>query len=61
MTFEVILYFITRMKTSIRYAKENDRERRERKKGRSRDIEREGDIKERELVYNIITQKMWEL
>ena len=38
----------TRTKTSIRYAKENDREkregRRERKKGRRRDIEREGEI-----------------
>ena len=30
----------TRTKTSIRYAKENDREKRERKKGRRRDIER---------------------
>ena len=36
------------MKTSIRYAKENDREKRERKKGRRRDIEREGEIRERE-------------
>jgi hypothetical protein len=37
------------MKTSIRYAKENDREKRERrrKKGRRRDIEREGEIRER--------------
>ena len=33
-------------KTSIRYAKENDREKRERKKGRRRDIEREGEIRE---------------
>ena len=32
---------------SIRYAKENDREKRERKKGTRRDIEREGE-KERE-------------
>ena len=38
----------TRTKTSIRYAKENDREKRERKKGRRRDIEREGEIRERE-------------
>ena len=54
----------TRMKTSIRYAKENDREKRqrrrererkkgrrryiERKKGRRRYIEREGEMKERE-------------
>ena len=36
----------TRTKTSIRYAKENDREKRERKKGRRRDIEREGEIRE---------------
>ena len=36
---------ITRMKTSIRYAKENDRDKRERKKGRRRDIEREGEIR----------------
>ena len=33
---------------SIRYAKENGREKRERKKGRRRDIEREGEIRERE-------------
>ena len=38
----------TRTKTSIRYAKENDREKRERKKGRRRYIEREGEIGERE-------------
>ena len=38
--------FIT--KTSIRYAKENDREKRERKKGRRKDIEREGK-REREM------------
>jgi hypothetical protein len=39
----------TRTKTSIRYAKENDRENlREREKVRRRDIEREGDIRERE-------------
>ena len=37
---------ITRTKTSIIYAKENDREKRERKEGRRRDIEREGDIRE---------------
>ena len=35
------IVYITRTKTSIRYAKENDREKRERKKGRRRDIERE--------------------
>ena len=41
--------YITRTKTSIRYAKENDREKRKRrKKGRRRDIEREGEIRERE-------------
>jgi hypothetical protein len=44
--------FQTRTKTSIRYAKEIDREKREkereRKKGRRRDIEREGEIRERE-------------
>ena len=34
--------FLTRTKTSIRYAKEN----RERKKGRRGDIEREGEIRE---------------
>ena len=33
----------TRMKTSIRYAKENDKEKREREKGRRKDIEREGE------------------
>ena len=38
----------TRTKTSIRYAKENDGEKRERKTGRKRDIEREGEIRERE-------------
>ena len=36
----------TRTKTSIRYAKENDREKRESKKGTRRDIEREGEIRE---------------
>ena len=36
---------LTRTKTSIRYAKENDRYKRERKKGRRRDIEREGERK----------------
>ena len=41
-----IEYSETRTKTSIRYAKENDREKRERKKGRRRDIEREGEIRE---------------
>ena len=40
----------TRTKTSIRYAKRNDREKeRERKKGRRRYIEREGEIREREV------------
>ena len=34
----------TRTKTSIRYAKENDREKRERKKGRRRDIEKDKQI-----------------
>ena len=42
----------TRTKTSIRYAKEIDREKRskerEKKKGRMRNIEREGEIRERE-------------
>ena len=42
---------LTRTKTSIRYTKENDREKREkdreREKGRRRDIEREGEIRER--------------
>ena len=44
---------ITRTKTSIRYTKENDREKRERRKERERkvkkrrDIEREGEIRER--------------
>ena len=37
---------VTRTKTSIRYAKENDREKRERKKGRKRDIKREGEIRD---------------
>ena len=41
--------YIYLTKTSIRYAKENDREKRERKKGRRRDIEREGEIREREV------------
>ena len=36
----------TKTKTSIRYAKENDLEKRERKKGRRRDIEREGELRE---------------
>jgi hypothetical protein len=35
----------TRTKTSIRYAKENDREKRDRR----RDIEREGEIRERDV------------
>ena len=41
-------FLTTRTKTSIRYAKENDREKRERKKGTRRDIEREGEIREKE-------------
>ena len=47
-------HYSTRTKTSIIYAKENDREKREimrereREKGRRRDIEREGEIRERE-------------
>ena len=42
---------LTRTKTSIRYAKENGRvkrEERERKRGTRRDIEREGEIREKE-------------
>ena len=39
---------ITRTKASIRYAKENNKEKRERKKGRRRDIEREAEIIETE-------------
>ena len=35
----------TRTKLSIRYAKENVREKRERKKGKRRDIESEGEIR----------------
>ena len=58
------LYLLNQIwtKTSIRYAKENDREKRarmrererERKKGRRREIEREGDISEieREILNN---------
>ena len=48
-------YFCTRIKTStktsIRYAKENDREKRERagEKVRWRDLEMEGDIRERDV------------
>ena len=42
----VRIFILTRTKTSIRYAKENDREKRESKKGRRRDIEREGEIRE---------------
>ena len=38
----------TRTKTSIGYAKENYGEKRERKKGRRRNIKREGEIRERE-------------
>jgi hypothetical protein len=39
----------TRTKTSIRYAKKNDREKRERRREKERrDIEREGEIRERE-------------
>ena len=43
----IIKVILTRTKTSIRYAKENDREKREKKKGRRRYIEREGEIRER--------------
>jgi hypothetical protein len=47
----LIIYEQTRTKTSIRYAKENDRDkierRRERNKGKRRDIVREGEIRER--------------
>ena len=57
-----LLIPLTRTKTSIRYAKENDREKeRERKKGRRRDIEREGEIERkrgervREVKTEIIT------
>ena len=46
MLYIILYYIITRTKTSIRYAKDDDREkreiRREREKGRRRDIEREG-------------------
>ena len=51
---------ITRTKTSIRYAKENDREkserRREREKGTRRNIEREGEIRERERCKVFLTR-----
>ena len=43
-----IILEITRTNTSIRYAKENDREKRKGKKGRRRDIDRKGEIRERE-------------
>ena len=43
-----MLILETRTKTSIRYAKENGRDKREREKDRRRDIEREGEIGERE-------------
>ena len=49
-------FILTRTKTSISCPKENDREKRERRrerereKGRRRDIERAGEIRERELV-----------
>ena len=46
------MIYKTRTKTSIRYAKENDREKRERRKEREkggrRDIERGVEIRERE-------------
>ena len=46
---------LTTTKTSIRYAKENDREkrqrRREREKGRRKDIQMEGEIREREVKW----------
>ena len=41
-------YLLTRTKTSIRYSKENDREKRERKVEGDIYREREGEIKERE-------------
>ena len=46
---------IIKKQTSIRYAKENDREKRERRreKGRRRDIEREGEIRERERKRDV--------
>ena len=48
-----MIIVLTRTKTSIRYAKQNEREkrerRREREKGRRRDIEREGEIRERDI------------
>ena len=43
----------TRTKTSIRYAKENDREKREGKKSRRRDIEREGEIRETQIEKEV--------
>ena len=46
----------TRTKTSIRYAKENYIEKRERKKGRRRDIEMQGEIRERERERE---REMW--
>ena len=39
------LYIKTRTKTSIRYAKENDREKRERRKGRRRERKVKGEKK----------------
>ena len=42
-----MFYVKTRTETSIRYAKENYREKRE--KGRRRDIEREGERGERDI------------
>ena len=42
------LFLINKDENAIRYAKENDREKRERKKGTRRDIEREGEIREKE-------------
>ena len=44
----LLTFRITRTKTSIRYAKENDREKRERERKVEGDIEREGEIRERE-------------
>jgi hypothetical protein len=46
------LYDKTRTKTSIRYAKGNDREKSERKNAR-RDLEREREIRERESEREI--------
>ena len=51
---------LTRTKPSIRYAKENDREKRERKKGTRRDIEREGKIREKERKRERVKERVSE-